>query len=78
MDRWRGKAVVPGVAMAVGGPRIVLLAVIVRMPMPMGMAVALPLGRIGAALRQEGSLPMLQMQTPLPQQIGEHRIIEQP
>ena len=54
MDRWRERAVV------------------------LAMAVALPLGRIGAALRQEGSLPMLQMQTPLPQQIGEHRIVEQP
>ena len=90
MSRWRERAVARKplltradavvvsvvLAMAVRMAGIVVLAVI--MTMPMGMAMALPLGRIGAALRQEGSLPMLQMQTPLPQQIGEHRIVEQP
>ena len=55
-----------------------LLAVIVIVSVPMPMPMAPDPGRIGAGLGQEGSLPLLQMQTPLPQQIGEHRIVEQP
>jgi len=47
----------------------------------MAMAMTMPVAAcsgIGAGLRQEGGLAVLQLQPPLFQQIGQHRILKQP
>ena len=52
---------------------VVDVAVIVAMAMPVAVC-----SGIGAGLRQEGGLAVLQLQPPLLQQIGQHRILKQP
>ena len=52
---------------------VVDVAVIVAMAMPMAVC-----SGIGAGLWQEGGLAVLQLQPPLLQQIGQHRILKQP
>jgi len=52
---------------------VVGVAVIVAMAMPVAAC-----SGIGAGLRQEGGLAVLQLQPPLLQQIGQHRILKQP
>jgi len=56
---------------------VVDVAVIVFVARAMTMPVAACSG-IGAGLRQEGGLAVLQLQPPLLQQIGQHRILKQP
>ena len=52
---------------------IVVVVVVVAMTMPVAAC-----SGIGAGLRQEGGLAVLQLQPPLRQQIGQHRILKQP
>lgn len=54
---------------------VVVVAVIVVVAMTMPVAAC---SGIGAGLRQEGGLAVLQLQPPLRQQIGQHRILKQP
>ena len=59
----------------------VILGVTMKVVVPMGMAISMPMATscgIGAGLRQEGGQAALQLQPPLLQQIGQHRILKQP
>ena len=56
-------------------------AMVVALMAALMMAVSMPVaacGGIGAGLRQKGDLAALQLQAPLLQQIGQHRIFDQP
>ena len=52
---------------------VVVVVVVVVVTMPVAAC-----SGIGAGLRQEGGLAVLQLQPPLRQQIGQHRILKQP
>ena len=54
---------------------VVVMVVVVFVAMAMPVAAC---SGIGAGLRQEGGLAVLQLQPPLLQQIGQHRILKQP
>ena len=69
------------VALALAVDVAVILGVTMKVVVPMGIAISMPMATscgIGAGLRQEGGQAALQLQPPLLQQIGQHRILKQP
>jgi len=75
--------VVVAVAFAVAVAVAVILGVTMKVVVAMAMGIAISLAMatscgIGAGLRQEGGQAALQLQPPLLQQIGQHRILKEP